>query len=567
MNETTFNWQKVVQYGIISAVVILYVCLVGLVDAFKARDVIDKVLSLAHALIIVISFSMGYVIARNLVSRPENGVGKITLSGLTVGLISGLIMVVFVMIISTWNVRQMFINASPALVKILTFDQPSSTMGLLILVASLTTISTFGAITRLLPQQLRQIIVVGFAAVLLVGMLQDFLTRIKIINYLTAFIYSRKGLTIPGAVAVFIIFAGLNNFWSTQGEMVKKKISQIPDAPRGVLNWAFWGAGLIFLILIPQMTDSYVAQILFTIGLYIMMGLGLNISLGWAGLLDLGFAGFFAIGAYSVALLTSTGQRSLTFLTTGQAGASYVSFWVAIPIVVAMSAGAGVFLGIPVLRTRGDYLAIITLGMAEIIRILVKSDAMRPILGGAQGILNIPKPVFSITNQVQILFKEPMHFYYLILVGAFLVAFLAKRLQHARVGRNWIAIREDEDVAEAIGINVVATKLLAFGIGASFAGLSGAIFATQLGSVFPDSFGLLVSINAVSLVIIGGIGSIPGVIIGALVLVGLPELLREFAEFRLLIYGILLIVMMLVKPEGFWPSEATKRELNLDTEE
>ncbi len=557
MNETTFNWQKVLQYGLVCGVTIIYVCLVGLVEAFKARDVIDKVLSLAHALLVVISFGMGYATARNLTAGQ---VGKTIISGLVVGLMGGLITAVFVLIMSSWNLRTMFTNASPNLIKILTFDQPSLTMGLLTMIGSLTAISTFGAITYLLPSKIREMMLAGFIAVFLVGMLQDFLTRIKAVNYLASFLYSRKGLTTPGALAILVGFAGLHLFWSTQGATIQQKFAEIPPAPKRFINWAILAVSLVILVLLPQMTDSYVAQILFTIGLYIIMGLGLNISLGWAGLLNLGFAGFFAIGAYSVALLTSTGQRSLTYLLTGLSGTSYVSFWVALPLVILASAGVGVFLGIPILRTRGDYLAIITLGMAEIIRVLVKSDALRPILGGAQGILNIPKPVLWLGNQ-QIVIKEPMHFYYLILIGAFLVAVLARRLQHARVGRNWMAIREDEDVAEAMGINVVATKLLAFGIGASFAGLSGAVFATQLGSVFPDSFGMLVSINAVSLVIIGGIGSIPGVIIGALVLVGLPELLREFAEFRLLIYGILLIVMMLIKPEGFWPSEAAKREL------
>jgi branched-chain amino acid transport system permease protein len=262
--------------------------------------------------------------------------------------------------------------------------------------------------------------------------------------------------------------------------------------------------------------------------------------------------------------MTSTSPLGLSTVMAGEAvQESYTSFWTAIPVAVVISAIAGVFLGIPVLRMRGDYLAIVTLGFAEIIRILVLSDFLRPFLGGAQGILSIPKPVLDI---VDFTIKDPGHFYYLIIIGCIVIAFVAWRLQNARVGRNWMAMREDEDVAEAMGINLIASKLLAFGIGAAFAGLSGAIFAAQVGSVFPHSFALLVSVNVVSLVIIGGSGSIPGVIVGALVLVGLPELLREFAEFRLLIYGALLVVMMLVKPEGFWPSEVRKRELQDETE-
>jgi branched-chain amino acid transport system permease protein len=239
-----------------------------------------------------------------------------------------------------------------------------------------------------------------------------------------------------------------------------------------------------------------------------------------------------------------------------------MSFWLAIPIAIIVSSVAGVILGIPVLRMRGDYLAIVTLGFAEIIRILVLSDFLRPFLGGAQGILNIPKPVLALSNAMEVTIKDPKHFYYLVVLGCLVIAFIAWRLQNARIGRNWMAMREDEDVAEAMGINLIASKLLAFGIGAGFAGLSGAIFATQVGSVFPHSFALIVSINVLSLIIVGGIGSIPGVVVGSLVLVGLPELLREFAEFRLLIYGMLLVAMMLIKPEGFWPSEARRRELH-----
>jgi branched-chain amino acid transport system permease protein len=210
---------------------------------------------------------------------------------------------------------------------------------------------------------------------------------------------------------------------------------------------------------------------------------------------------------------------------------------------------------------RGDYLAIVTLGFGEIIRILVLSDVAKPLLGGAQGILLIPKPKLFGLELV-----GPTEFYYLIVLGCLLAAFVAWRLRDARLGRQWMAMREDEDVAEAVGIKLVNTKLLAFAIGAAFSGLSGAIFATRLSSIFPHSFNLLVSINVLCLIIVGGMGSLPGVVVGALVLVGMPELLREFAEYRLMIYGALLIVMMLVRPEGLWPSAIRKRELHAHEE-
>jgi len=161
---------------------------------------------------------------------------------------------------------------------------------------------------------------------------------------------------------------------------------------------------------------------------------------------------------------------------------------------------------------------------------------------------------------------KPEHLYYVILAGCLLAFFVSWRLRDARLGRQWMAMREDEDVAEAMGINLVKTKLLAFAIGAAFSGMSGAIFAAKLSSVFPHSFNLMVSINVLCLIIVGGMGSLPGVVVGALVLVGLPELLREFAEYRMLMYGALLIVMMIARPEGFWPSEVRKRELRAERE-
>ena len=206
-----------------------------------------------------------------------------------------------------------------------------------------------------------------------------------------------------------------------------------------------------------------------------------------------------------------------------------------------------------------DYLAIVTLGFGEIIRILALSNWLAPIGGGAQGILHIPQPVFF-----GIVMNKPQMMYYLVVLGAVLAAFVTIRLRSSRLGRQWMAMREDEDVAEAMGINLVQTKLLAFAIGAAFSAMAGAIFAARLGNIFPHSFNLLISINALALIIVGGLGSIPGVVVGALILVGLPEMLREFAEYRLLMYGILLIVMMLVKPEGFMPETRLKREMQAD---
>jgi len=281
------------------------------------------------------------------------------------------------------------------------------------------------------------------------------------------------------------------------------------------------------------------------VGLYALMGMGLNIELGLAGLLDLGFVAFFAIGAYATALLTSASPL----------GIAHLSFWTALPIAVLVAAIGGSVFGLPVLRVRGDYLALATLALGEIIRILVVSDMLRPYIGGAQGILGVPRPSIG-----SLMLVSQTALYYLTLALTVLVGLVGWRLQNSPIGRAWMAAREDEDVAAALGVDLVKIKLLAYTLGAAFAGVAGAIFATMLGSIFPQSFQLLISINVLALLIVGGLGSFPGVFIGALVLIGLPELLREFGEFRYLLYGILLIVAMRYRPEGLWPAAPMLRQ-------
>jgi len=308
---------------------------------------------------------------------------------------------------------------------------------------------------------------------------------------------------------------------------------------------------LAVILVLPLLGGPFISQVLVLVGLYTLMGLGLNLEVGFAGLLDLGFVAFFAIGAYTVGLLTTTGPLAIVHLPPLN------SWWVAVPVATVVSLIAGVLFGLPILRIRGDYLAIATLGFGEIIRLLVLSDFLRPWLGGSQGVLGIPKPVLFGFE-----FRGPEQLFFLTIGASAVVAFVAARLRDSRLGRAWMAIREDEDVAEALGINTVNVKLLAYGIGGAFAGVSGAIFAVMVGSVFPHSFNVLISINVLALIIVGGMGSLPGVMVGSLALVGLPELLREFSDFRFLVYGAVLIVMMQFRPEGLWPTPVARRELH-----
>ncbi len=301
----------------------------------------------------------------------------------------------------------------------------------------------------------------------------------------------------------------------------------------------------MLVLLFPMLGGSYAGQVMMLVGLYTLMGMGLNLEVGLAGLLDLGFVAFFAVGAYTTALLTADSPHALAAL----------SYWEAMPLAVMASVGVGVLFGVPVLGMRGDYLAVATLGLGEIVRVIVQSDMAAPLLGGAQGILHIPRPWIGSPRAERsrgAVLPDAR--------ASAVAAWCAWRLETSALGRAWMAVRDDEDVAEALGINLVKVKLLAYGLGAAFAGLAGSIFATMLTSVYPSSFQLLISINVLALIIVGGMGSLPGVVVGAVALVGLPELLREFDEYRYLFYGALLIIMMRVRPEGLWPAMARRRE-------
>ena len=298
---------------------------------------------------------------------------------------------------------------------------------------------------------------------------------------------------------------------------------------------------VLVLLISPFGLGQYWNYTFGTVGIYIVLGLGLNIVVGMAGLLNLGYAAFFAIGAYAVAILTAP-----------QYGIMW-SFWAASVVGIVMATLTGVLLSLPVLRMRGDYLAIVTLGFGEIVRILAKSDALTSFTGGPRGIRSVGGPsLFGID------LNSELYFMYLILLSIVLAVVVISRLQNSRVGRAWVAMREDEDVARAMGIYTLKYKVQAFAISAAFAGLGGVIFASRNKFTGPDDFTLLVSVNVLCLVIIGGLNSIPGVVAGALVLKALPEMLRQLSAYRMLAFGALLVIMMIVRPEGLWPSTRGK---------
>jgi len=346
-------------------------------------------------------------------------------------------------------------------------------------------------------------------------------------------------------------------------------------------------------IVAGQVGDSWVRILDFAL-LYIMLALGLNIVVGFAGLLDLGYIAFYAVGAYMYAMLASPQFASVlqsfvdTYPDLGAwmvhvAGAKvaadgiHLPIWIVVPMSAALAASFGIILGAPTLKLRGDYLAIVTLGFGEIIRIFLNNmNSPVDITNGPQGILNIdPVNLFGLS------FGSPTHlfgfpvsvvqlYYYLFLALVIVIVFFSLRLQNSRIGRAWVAIREDEIAAKAMGINTRNIKLLAFAMGASFGGVSGAMFASFQGFVSPESFGLLESIVVLAMVVLGGMGHIPGVVLGGLLLAAFPEVLRHVvvpiqeavfghvvmdAEvIRQLLYGLAMVGIMLFRPAGLWPA-------------
>ncbi len=534
-----------IKTGLIGGAVAVLLSLIGMVEAFGQRDIISDFLSMGQALLLVVACGTGYRVAKR--TAPSLGSWGI-LQGLVAGLMVGGLLALLVIAGHGINLRKVFINASPSLYGLLTFGLgPGSGIGVLLFAGAF--IGAAAGLFQFFPPLLRRLLISALSSVILAGILQDLLRPtfslwgpLAIIN---DWLFAANGLTFHGAGSLFFLVAALTLLWAQKGKSIQTDFRRLSPGRQRAIRVTGWLFLFALLLILPQVLGLFLSEVLTIVGLYVLLGLGLNIVVGYAGLLDLGYVAFFAIGAYAIAILTSP---ELGFFT--------LSFWQALPVAVLIGVISGVLLGVPVLKMRGDYLAIATLGFGEIIRIMVLSDFLRPWFGGAQGIGKIPKASVG-----DLEFASPQQIYYLILAGCLLVAFISWRLRDSRLGRAWMAMREDEDVAQAMGINLVATKLLAFATGAAFSALSGAIFASKLGSVYPHSFNVMISINILCVIIVGGMGSIPGVLVGAMALVGLPELLREFAEYRLFVYGAALVAMMILRPQGLWPEAVRQREL------
>ncbi len=290
-------------------------------------------------------------------------------------------------------------------------------------------------------------------------------------------------------------------------------------------------AVIVVALGLPIVGTPYLIDVGTLVLVYIMLGLGLNVVVGYAGLLDLGYAAFFAIGAYTTGILMDD---------------AHLAFWWTLPVAACFTALSGVVIGTPTLRLRSDYLAIVTLGFGEIVRIAATNLTFT---GGPEGLYGIAHPTIG-----GFVLRSPQALYFLGLAFVLVVLAGSYNLARSRLGRAWLAIREDEAAAQAAGIYPVHSKLMAYVLGAVFAGAAGSFFAVKLTAINPSSFTFIQSVTILMVIILGGMGSLPGVILAAAVIVVLPEVLRAFDQVRMFAFGIGLIILMLVRPQGLWPS-------------
>jgi len=517
---------------------------VGLIVIIALLDrQIDDVITLGDAFVLTLVFAVAYLVSLRI---PHNRTRIILGTGIAIGLAAGIILAFLVNAVGLDKGSLLRGEGSKPLILEVAVDQALAFVIIMAIVGGV------GALTVRAATIFHDGIFYLLATLLIFGMLN-----------------LQEGITFLLVTMAFVLLSAAFWFVPSLGKQAEQRFSGLPRVDQQNSRRLIFLAVLGILLVTPIFAGLSITNTFNYVLLYITMGVGLNVMVGYAGLLDLGYVASYAIGAYTAGVLATPSMVTCGGLrpdavsellqqgqTIQQACSGILTFWEALPIAILFSASVGVLLGIPVLRLRGDYLAIVTLGFGQIINRLISSDKYKDLLGGPQGISQIPNAVIDLTRlnpNWQTELNGATGYYYLLLFSVIVAIFVVNRLVHTRLGRAWRAMRADEDVAEAMGINLVQTKLLAFGLSSAFAGLGGAIFGAWLRSIFPNSFELAVSVNVLALIIIGGMGSIPGIIVGSLVLIGVPDLLRELQDYRLLVFGSLLVLVMILRPEGLLP--------------
>jgi branched-chain amino acid transport system permease protein len=557
---------RLVRMGAAAGVVTIFLALVGLIGNFTDVYLIGDQITFAGLMLVLPAFIAGLVAAAPRVEGGERHEMRLSeamtaaaVAGAAAGVTFGLA-VVLADWIGVERIRAVFLNVTPQLMEFVTFGQATGVGAVLIVVISAAA-GVFGGALRAAPPPVRRPVTAALVVVLGFGFLQRVIPiALDQLKLERDWLYSPEfdGLTWLGAVVVGAVAAGVSVLSSRFGDRLRGSLARVGGGSGPTINPARLVAGLVAMVLLlvaPLLLGSVISEVLGTVMVFALLGIGLNIVVGYAGLLDLGYVFFFALGAYSLALLTGATLNAYG-IPPEPAISGDLNFYLAIPIVMLIAATAGLLVGAPVLRLRGDYLALVTLGLGEMVTVLVGSPWLVPLVGGPSGMRGITDAAIG-----GFAFREPQRFYYLALAFVGLAAFVSWRLSTSRIGRAWTAMREDEQTADAMGISTTRFKLLAFAIGGAIGSLGGALFAVKIGSLTPASFQVLVSIQVLGLVILGGMGSIPGVIVGALVLVGLPGLLREFEEYRFLAYGAAVVAVMVLRPQGLVPNVRRSREL------
>jgi branched-chain amino acid transport system permease protein len=556
--------RSVVRSGLITGAVGVYIAFAGLFERFEDLEIVGPI-TFSRILLVIPPLLAGYLVTRPRVvagERREVRPAGAMIAGAAVGAISMAVLSIVVWWLDWFGVdrvREIFVTVTQGLIDFLTFDQGVGTGSVLLVALGLVAGAAGGGL-RVLAPAVRRPLVTGLASVVVFGLLQRVVPiALDQLNVERDWMYSSvtHGLTWLGGIFFFVLAALGSEYWSRKGRAQRERIRYAAEqrpSKRVLVSFVLIG----LLCFIPPLMGAQVSQVLGQVLVFALLGLGLNIVVGYAGLLDLGYVAFYAFGAYMLGLLTGATLNT----TTGAAAPAFsmnLNFYVAVFVVALLAAGVGVLIGAPVLRLRGDYLAIVTLGLGEIVSTITRSTWAQPLVGGPQGMRDITNAGFGPFD-----FRNPQHFFYLALAFVALAMFISWRLSRSRVGRAWNAMREDEQVADAIGVSTTRYKLLAFAMGGAIGSVAGALFAVKIGSLTPSSFEIIVSITALAVVILGGLGSLPGVAVGALVLLGLPGLLTEFEEYRELIYGGVLVAIMILRPQGLIPNVRRSRELQVE---
>ena len=557
-------WGRILRFGGVGALVQAFIALSGMPVGLDGRTIVEPILSLGYLSLVWLPLILGYRVGHQPVLEGMPAVakgGREVAAGALTGAAAAAGISLLVALLANFDLRDPLVNWSPQLAEVCGFGR-GAWFGAAIWLVIGAAVGAAGGALHLLGGPVRRAVIAAAASVAAAAVLETILTDLLGglgLEAATDWFYApRGGVSWPGAAVLAAAAAGLAAAEGGRGRVGRARsgLRALEGPARTRANAALMLAVGLAAVVLPLLVGKITNELLANVGLFVLLALGLNIVVGLAGILDLGYVAFYAVGGYTVAVLTAAASPRI---------APELPWFAALLVAMVMAGLVGLFIGAPVIRMRGDYLAIVTLGFGEIIRLLFLSDWLSGWFGGAQGITNIPGvEVFGLAT---VKGTDPRSVLYLVMVFCALAVYASWRLERSRLGRAWVAIREDETVAEAMGVNTVSAKLMAFVVGAVLASFSGAIFSAKVGSIFPSSFLILISIIILVIVIFGGMGSVAGVIAGAVVLIGVlggprqPGLLQELSEYKLLVYGALLVWIMLKRPQGLIPNVRRSREL------